>query len=131
MLFFGKKKSSQEGRGESEAFPQAIGEFFRIEFDMLLKGSVYKRRTGEIKQIGVTVNGATKLVTSGDLVDKDTLKALVAAGAIRSPRVESRREPVPPPSPPRPAPSPAATESRPSIPNDSTTPAKKNRGPAV
>ena len=31
----------------------------------------------------MTVNGATKLVTSGDMVDAATYDALVAAGAIR------------------------------------------------
>ena len=118
--------------GDAEPFPQAIGEFFRIEFDMLLKGSVYKRRTGEIKQIGVTVNGATKLVTSGDLVDKDTLKALVAAGAIRAPRAEARKDAMPPaPIPPRAPLAPTIAESKQAQPADSGPSAKKNRGSAV
>jgi len=59
------------------------GQLFRIDFDMMLKGSIYKRRKGAVRQFGVTVNGSTRLVTSGDTVDIDTYKALLAAGAIR------------------------------------------------
>ena len=55
----------------------------RIDFDMLLKGSVYDRPSGKVKQYGVTVDGATKVITSGDLVDRDTYDALIKAGAIR------------------------------------------------
>lgn len=50
---------------------------------MMLKGSIYHRRKQTVRQFGVTVNGATKLVTSGDMVDAATYDALVAAGAIR------------------------------------------------
>ena len=49
---------------------------------MMLKGSVYQRRRGSVRQYGVTVNGSTHLVTSGDLVDEETLYALIAAGAV-------------------------------------------------
>jgi hypothetical protein len=56
---------------------------FHIDFDMMLKGSIYQRRKGPVRQFGVTVNGATRLVTSGDTVDLDTYNALLAAGAIR------------------------------------------------
>lgn len=55
----------------------------RIEFDMMVKGSVYDRPSGRIRQCGVTVDGATRLVTSGDLVNRETLKALIQAGAVR------------------------------------------------
>ncbi len=50
---------------------------------MMLKGSVHKRRKGPVRQYGVTVNGSTRLVTSGDTVDRETYQALLAAGAIR------------------------------------------------
>ena len=66
----------------------------RIEFDMMLKGSVYRRRGGNVRQFGVTVHGATRLVTSGDLVDRSTYEALLVAGAIR---------PAAPPQKPDPA----------------------------
>lgn len=50
---------------------------------MMLKGSIYQRRKQTVRQFGVTVNGATRLVTSGEVVDRQTYDALVAAGAIR------------------------------------------------
>jgi len=50
---------------------------------MMLKGSICNRRRQVVRQFGVTVNGSTRLVTSGDTVDTDTYKALLAAGAIR------------------------------------------------
>jgi hypothetical protein len=70
-------------RVSEKAAPKMQEELFRIDFDMMLKGSVFKRRRGTVRQFGVTVNGSTRLVTSGDVVDLDTYKALVAAGAIR------------------------------------------------
>jgi hypothetical protein len=54
----------------------------------MLKGSIYKRRSGVIRQFGVTVNGSTRLVTSGDVVDRATYDALVLARAIRIPSSE-------------------------------------------
>jgi hypothetical protein len=51
---------------------------------MMLKGSFCKRRKKTVRQFGVTVNGATRLVTSGDMVDRETYEALLAAGAIRA-----------------------------------------------
>jgi len=56
---------------------------YRIEYEMMLKGSVCQRRSGPIRQYGVTVNGSTRLVTSGDVVDAATYGALLAAQAIR------------------------------------------------
>lgn len=55
----------------------------RIDYEMMVKGSVCQRRSGVVRQYGVTVNGATRLVTSGDVVDGETYNALLAAGAIR------------------------------------------------
>ena len=55
----------------------------RIDFDMMLKGSIYNRPSGKVKQYGVTVDGATRVITSGDFVDRDTYDALIKAGAIR------------------------------------------------
>ncbi len=57
---------------------------YSIEFDMMLKGNVYERPGGKVRQYGVTVNGGTKLVTSGNIVDRATYEALIVAGAIRS-----------------------------------------------
>ena len=55
---------------------------YRIEFEMMKKGSMLKRRGRQIRQLGVTVDGSTRLVTSGDVVDEDTYQALLQCGAV-------------------------------------------------
>jgi hypothetical protein len=69
-----RKRASQDA-GE-------MPELIFIDFDMMLKGSVATRKGKTIRQYCVTVDGATRLVTSGDTVDKKTFNALVAAGAV-------------------------------------------------
>ena len=66
--------------------------FYRIEFDMMKKGAVVQRRGRPIRQFAVTVNMTTRVVTSGDVVDRETFEALVAAGAVE-------RAPEPSPGP--------------------------------
>lgn len=87
----GPPLSSQSGShaGRADLYP--------IEFDMMLKGAIIKRRGGQVRQLGVTVNGSTRLVTSGDVVDRDTFEALLAAGAIRVTRPDFKGsiEPAP------------------------------------
>lgn len=56
--------------------------FYRIEFDMMKKGAVLQRRGKPIRQYAVTVNMTTRVVTSGDVVDRETFEALVAAGVV-------------------------------------------------
>ncbi len=56
--------------------------FYRIEYDMMKKGAVLQRRGRPIRQFAVTVNMSTRVVTSGDVVDRETFEALVAAGAV-------------------------------------------------
>jgi hypothetical protein len=56
--------------------------FYQIEFDMLLKGSVSRRKGRDIRQVCVMVEGAPRLVTSGDVVDRKIYDALIAAGAV-------------------------------------------------
>lgn len=89
MVFFGKHKPrpipSPAERDKAQA--EAEEEWVRIDYDMMIRGSNVLRHGKPIKQIGVTVNGSTKLVTSGDLVDRQTFNALLAMNAIR---VESR-----------------------------------------
>jgi hypothetical protein len=68
----------------------------RIEFDMMLKGSVYDRPTGRVKQFGVTVDGSTRVITSGDFVDRETYEALLKAGAIRPKSDNPPDAPAPP-----------------------------------
>ena len=83
-MFFSKlQKSGEMARHSDMGSGHDPVHYVQIEFDMMLKGSVYPRRKGLVRQFGVTVNGATRLVTSGDKVDLDTYNALVAAGAIR------------------------------------------------
>ena len=79
-VFSGEAKPAA-ARKEAEA--PAPRRVVRIDFDMMLKGSVYNRPSGKVKQYGVTVDGATRVITSGDFVDRDTYDALIKAGAIR------------------------------------------------
>ncbi len=88
MLFRKRHKSGGEGRGEAGEVP-GHPELYRIEYDMMLKGSHATRRGKPIRQYGVTVDGATRLITSGDAVDRKTYEALVAAGAIKAPSREA------------------------------------------
>ena len=84
-MFFGKKRKGGKGaggkRGAADANPDSQ-ELFLIEIDMMLKGNTFKRPQGTVRQCAVTVDGATRLVTSGDTVDRDTYDALVLAQAI-------------------------------------------------
>lgn len=86
MLFRKRHKgdsASSEASGDAgDHAPRP--ELFRIDYDMMLKGSINTRRGKPIRQYGVTVNGATRLITSGDLVDRKTYEALVAAGVVRA-----------------------------------------------
>lgn len=90
MLFKRRGKTSAGALSESGgSAADALG--YRVEFDMMLKGNVYKRPSGQVRQYGVTVRGSTRLVTSGDWVDRDTYEALIEAGAIRpDPAVTTR-----------------------------------------
>lgn len=84
LLSLGSRSASSHGSFAEEQNQQRRQEqLVRIDFDMMLKGSIYKRRKEDIRQYGVTVNGSTRLVTSGDLVDLETYRALLAAGAVR------------------------------------------------
>ena len=95
MLFRKRNTPPPAARQDTDVPSQQL---YRIDFDMMLKGSIYKRRKDTVRQFGVTVNGATRLVTSGDLVDSPTYAALLAAGAIRpaaggsGPRPEAHAE---------------------------------------
>lgn len=84
MLFRKRDKGgvAPESRGDTR---DNLGqpELYRIDYDMMLKGSVVTRRGKPYRQFGVTVNGSTRLITSGDMVDRKTYEALVAVGAIR------------------------------------------------
>ena len=68
------KKNEEAQRGDR---------VMRLEYEMMLRGNVIERPEGKVRQIGVTVDGATKVVTSGDLIDHETYKALIQVGAIQ------------------------------------------------
>lgn len=78
--FSAQTKTASAAEADAAPVPRRV---VRIDFDMMLKGSVYNRPSGKVKQYGVTVDGATKVITSGDFVDRDTYDALIKAGAIR------------------------------------------------
>lgn len=65
---------------------------YGISLDLMLKGSFHKRSGVKIRQFGVTVRGATCMVTSGDIVDQQTYDALIAAGAIRTEAAAAKDE---------------------------------------
>lgn len=69
-------------------------DFIEVTFEMMKKGHIIKRGRQTCRQIGVTVDGATRLVTSGDAVDRDTYDALLRAGIITA---ASGRSNSPPP----------------------------------
>ena len=83
---FGKRKGLKAKTGKpsktKEDVPQAE-KLMRLDFEMMLRGNVIDRPEGKVRQIGVTVDGATKVVTSGDLIDHETYKALIQVGAIQ------------------------------------------------
>lgn len=54
----------------------------KIEYDMMLKGNIYERPSGNVRQCSVTVDGATQLVTSGDVVNQKVYDALIDFHAI-------------------------------------------------
>jgi hypothetical protein len=94
----GSESSAQPSARKSDRLnPQPVRTTVRIDFEMMLKGSIYDRPSGRVRQFGVTVDGATKVVTSGDFVNRETYDALLKAGAIR-PRSENPppEAPVPP-----------------------------------
>lgn len=100
-LLFDKKKKLRHAKTDGQ--PRTLmrpssQETRRIDFDMMLKGNVYERRNGPVRQFGVTVDGATHIVSSGDMVDNETYDALIAAGAI----VEEALRPAEPTEPTEP-----------------------------
>jgi len=55
---------------------------FSVPFERMLKGTVAERGGVPIRQFGIYVDGVVRLVTSGEMVDRETYEALIAAGAI-------------------------------------------------
>lgn len=93
MLFRKRKKwgaasGSPDGQSllERMVTPRTLAvdnaDFVQITYEMMKKGHIIKRGRQTFRQIGVTVNGSTRLVTSGDTVDNDTYEALLRAGIV-------------------------------------------------
>lgn len=105
MLFRKRKKrigsagGSQDGQVSLDrvvsqrALVPDQADFIPITFEMMKKGHIIKRGRETCRQIGVTVDGSTRLVTSGDTVDRDTYEALLRAGIVTA----SGRGNAPPP----------------------------------
>jgi hypothetical protein len=55
---------------------------FTVPFERMLKGTVSERDGVPIRQFGVYVDGVVRLVTSGEMVDRETYDAMIAAGAL-------------------------------------------------
>ncbi len=85
MLFRKRKtqdtKEPQPSEKDKPAPPPE--KLMRLDFERMLRGNVIERPEGKVRQIGVTVDGSTKVVTSGDMIDRETFDALVRAGAIQ------------------------------------------------
>jgi len=78
-----RKRSAPPGvRGAGPSAPRASN-LYPIDFEMMVKGHVVERRGGKVRQYTVSIGGTSKLVTSGDVVDRQTYEALLAAGAIQ------------------------------------------------
>lgn len=82
--------TAEYGNSTAEAAPGA--QVYRIEFEKMLKGALVMRRGKPIRQCGVTMDGSTRLVTSGDVVDRDTYEALMAAGVLAGGPVDRSRK---------------------------------------
>lgn len=82
MLFRKRKSTPPEARSDAPA-KQANPLGYHIDFDMMLKGTIHKRGSTQVRQYGVTVRGSTRLVTSGEWVDRETYEALIEAGAVQ------------------------------------------------
>jgi len=82
-LLFRRRQKPISGPARANKNIAVRPNLYHIDYDMMLKGSVFLRRGKPIRQFGVTVGGSTRLVTSGDVVDEETYAALIAAGAIR------------------------------------------------
>lgn len=90
---FRKRKAQSTVKEFSEAAePDASSErLMRLDFKMMLRGNIIERPEGKVRQIGVTVDGSTKVVTSGDLIDLRTYKALIHVGAIQPKEVPEEK----------------------------------------
>lgn len=81
-MLFGKRQKSVAARNPVSASTPAQPDMFIVEYDRMLKGNKLSRRGRPIRQVAVVVHGTVTLITSGDMVDRKTYEALIAAGAL-------------------------------------------------
>ncbi len=68
--------------GNGGAAPGASPELYLITFDMMRKGTKFRRRCEMVRQYALVQDGSVRLVTSGDTVERAVYEALIAAGVI-------------------------------------------------
>lgn len=96
MLFRKRKAHSTVKMFSDMTGPGADSEkLMRLDYKMMLRGNIIERPEGKVRQIGVTVDGSTKVVTSGDLINLETYKALLQVGAIQPKASEAAPEEKP------------------------------------
>jgi hypothetical protein len=84
-VLFGRRK--RLGNRPAQAWlkpgnPDPQAGLYHITEDIMRKGSVTVRQGKEVRQYGLSFKGVVRLVTSGDVVDRETYDALIAAGVI-------------------------------------------------
>lgn len=84
-MFFRKRHKEPNTGTSGSGHASDEEERYLIDYDMILRGAVTMRRGRQIRQCGVTVDGSTRLVTSGDYVDRETYQALINGGIILPP----------------------------------------------
>lgn len=84
-----KRGGMPPGAAISAGGSVAESEYYTITYDMMMKGADVLRRGRKVRQFAVMVGGTMHLVTSGDTVDRDTYRALIAAGAVAVPAAVS------------------------------------------
>jgi hypothetical protein len=82
-MFWKRNRRNEVGPVHTGGWQPPATPQFLIRFEDMLKGYFVTRNGEKIRQFCVYVDGASRLVTSGDVVDRDTMAALVEAGAVR------------------------------------------------
>lgn len=90
-MWFNKRKKppvGSDGTGPSGTRLETP-KFYKIELEMMKRGNFIRRKGTEMRQCAVTVKGSSRLVTSGDVVDRLTFEALLRYGMIEVPAPKS------------------------------------------
>jgi len=91
MFWKRQRSESTNATDEIRAWQPPDMPQFEVHFNDMLKGYYAERNGDRIRQFCVYVDGASRLVTSGDIVDRATFAALIEAGAV-----EPTLEPIAP-----------------------------------